>query len=338
MNGSGPHAPTMVSTTGSTERYAGSVRDVYRRALLDLARIEERVFCLEADVGGFENTFAAEFPERYGNVGIAEANLMGMAAGLAAVGWLPYVHTFSSFAACRACEQLKIDIAGNNLPVRVVVTHGGLSAGHYGPSHHALEDVAIVRAMPNMTLIVPADAIEAEKAVFATADLPGPLYLRLGRAPTPLVQRDTYEFRPGHAVQLRPGDDVTIVAAGPYPVGMALAAHDELASAHGIQARVVNMHTIKPLDKSTLVRCAAETSAIVTVEDHVLAGGLGGAVCETLAETVPRPVRRIGVPDAFFDRVGGERQLLDFAGVNVTNIVAAVRELAEGTARTRGHE
>ena len=165
MNGSGPHAPTMVSTTGSTERYAGSVRDVYRRALLDLARIEERVFCLEADVGGFENTFAAEFPERYGNVGIAEANLMGMAAGLAAVGWLPYVHTFSSFAACRACEQLKIDIAGNNLPVRVVVTHGGLSAGHYGPSHHALEDVAIVRAMPNMTLIVPADAIEAEKAV-----------------------------------------------------------------------------------------------------------------------------------------------------------------------------
>jgi transketolase len=305
---------------------------VYRRTLSDLARVQDDVFCLEADVGGLD-AFAAEFPARYVNVGIAEANLMGVAAGLSAVGWRPYVHTFSSFAACRACEQVKLDIAGNNLPVRIAVTHGGLSAGHYGPSHYAVEDVAIIRALPNMTVIIPADAVEAEQAVLATAHLPGPLYLRLGRAPTPLVYLEPYEFQPGQAVQLRPGDDVTIVAAGPYPVAMALAANDELAATHGIGARVLNMHTIKPLDQAALVRCAAETSAVVTVEDHVLAGGLGGAVCETLAETIPRPVRRIGVPDMFCDRVGGERQLLEAAGVSPARIVAAVRELTDGPDR-----
>jgi transketolase len=318
------------------DRYGGTTRDVYWRTLLDLARAEDRIFCLEADVGSVAETFATQFPSRYANVGIAEANLMGVAAGLAAVGWLPYVHTFSGFAACRACEQLKIDVAGNNLPVRVAVTHGGMSAGHYGPSHHALDDMAIVRAMPNMTVIIAADTVETEQAVLATAQLPGPLYLRLGRAPTPLVYHEPYAFRPGHAVLLRPGDDVTIVAAGPYPVTMALAAHDELAAGFGVRARVLNMHTIKPLDRAALVQCATETGAVVTVEDHVLAGGLGGAVCETLAETIPCPVRRIGVPDAFFDRVGGERQLLEAAGVNLVSIVTAAMELTGAWGSHRG--
>jgi transketolase len=309
------------------QRYAGPARDVYRRTLTELAKADDRVFCVDSDTGGLETGFAREFPSRYVNVGIAEANLMGVAAGLAAVGWLPYAHTFSSFAACRACEQLKIDIAGNDLPVRVVVTHAGLSAGHYGPTHHAAEDLAIVRSLPNMTVVVPADAAETERAVLATARLPGPLFLRLGRAATPLVYTGPYEFRVGEASLLRPGTDVTIIGTGPWPVTMALAAHRELAR-EGIRARVLNMHTIKPLDAATVVSAAAETAGIVTVEDHVLAGGLGGAVCETLAETLPCHVRRIGIPDGFLDHAGGETDLLAAAGVTPGRIVAAARELA----------
>ncbi|MGW4926783.1 transketolase family protein [Streptomyces parvulus] len=311
------------------ERYAGPSRDICRRALLDLARTDPRIMCVDSDVGGLENLFA-DLPEQYVNVGIAEANLMGMAAGMAAAGLVPFVHTLSGFAATRACEQVKVDVAGNNLPVRIVVSHGGLSAGHYGPTHHAADDLGIMRLMPNLTVLVPADAVEAEQALLASAGHPGPVFLRLGRSRTPLVHRQPCDFRIGRALTLADGDDVTLVATGPYPVLMALRAAEALA-AEGISARVLNMHTIKPLDEEAVLRAAAETRGIVTVEDHLVVGGLGGAVCEVVAARGGCPVRRIGVPDRFTDRVGGELDLLEHAGVTPERIADEARLLA-GTA------
>ncbi|MEN8649799.1 transketolase C-terminal domain-containing protein [Streptomyces sp. 21So2-11] len=308
------------------ERYALPTRDVYRSTLVDLARLDPRIFCVDSDMGGLEDRFQAVLPEQYVNVGIAEANLMGVSAGLAHSGLLPYANTISSFAASRACEQVKIDVAGNNLPVRIVVTHAGVSAGHYGPTHHALEDIAIIRTLPHMTIVVPCDAAETEAAVRATADLPGPLFLRLGRARTPLVNTEPYEFRLGEARLLREGHDVTVVATGPYPVVMALEAA-ELLERQGISARVLNMHTVKPLDVAALGRAARETCGLVTVEDHVRVGGLGAAVCEAVAEDHPCPVRRIGVPDGYLDFVADERALLEHAGVSPQRIAAAALDV-----------
>lgn len=311
------------------ERYAGASREVYRAVLLDLAKSDPRIMCVDTDMGGLEDTFEAELPDQYVNVGIAEANLMGVSAGLAADGLVPFANTIASFAATRACEQVKVDIAGNNLPVRIVGTHGGFSAGHYGPTHHALEDVAIMRSLPHLTVVVPADAAETEYAVRALADpaaLPGPVYLRLGRGPTPLVHEGPFGFRIGRAGRLRDGDDVTIVATGPLPVSESLAAAGELA-AEGIAARVLNMHTVKPLDAAAVLAAARETAGIVTVEDHLVTGGLGGAVSELTADQAPCRVRRIGVADGFHDEVGGERELLARAGVSASRIAGAAREV-----------
>lgn len=311
------------------ERFAAAARDVYRETLQELAAADRRIFCVDSDMGGLETGFAAALPDQYLNVGIAEANLITVSAGMAAAGLIPYANTISSFAACRACEQLKVDVAGNNLPVRVVVTHAGLSAGHYGPTHHALEDLAIVRTLPNLTVVVPSDAAETRLATLATVDLPGPLFLRLGRTPTPLLHPEPYDFRLGEAAELRSGDDVAIVATGPYPVSMALEAHHRLA-ADGVRARVLNLHTVKPIDRAAIVRAATGTAGIVTVEDHVLAGGVGAAVCEVVCEEAPVPVRRVGVPDGFFDLVGDERELLAAAGVSTDAIVAAARGILAG--------
>ncbi|NEB80070.1 transketolase, partial [Streptomyces sp. SID14478] len=312
------------------ERYAGPSREVCRRALADLARKDPRIMCVDSDVGGLETLFA-DLPEQYVNVGIAEANLIGMAAGMAAAGLVPFAHTLSGFAATRACEQIKVDVAGNNLPVRIVVSHGGLSAGHYGPTHHAVDDLGIMRLLPHLTVLVPADAVEAEQALIACADLPGPVFLRLGRTETPLVYRQPYDFRIGRAVTLADGDDVTLIATGPHPVLMALRAAETLA-AEGIRARVLNMHTIKPLDEEAVLRAAAQTRGIITVEDHLEVGGLGGAVCEVVAARGGCPVRRIGVPDRFSDRVGGELDLLRHAGVTADRIAAEARLLTGAVA------
>ncbi len=318
-------APPDVADAVWAERYAIPSREACRRALLDLARADPRVMCVDSDVGGLEDLFA-DLPDQYVNVGIAEANLIGVAAGMAAAGLLPYAHTLSAFAAARACEQVKIDVAGNNLPVRIVVTHGGLSAGHYGPTHHAVEDLAIMRAMPNLTVVVPADAVEAEQALLASARLPGPLFLRLGRAATPLVHREPCAFEIGRAMVLAEGGDVTLAAVGPHPVLRAMQAAEALA-AEGIGATVLNMHTVKPLDIEAIRRAAVHTRGIVTVEDHLVIGGLGGAVCEAVTEYAPCPVRRIGVPDRFNDLVGDEASLLDAAGITASAIADAARGL-----------
>ncbi|MCP2166893.1 transketolase family protein [Goodfellowiella coeruleoviolacea] len=304
------------------QRYSVSSREVYRRVLAELAATDPRLFCVDSDMGGLEDIFGAPLPQQYVNVGIAEANLMSVSAGLADTGFLPYANTIAGFASARACEQVKVDIAGNNLPVRIVVTHSGVSAGPYGPTHHCLDDIAIMRTMPNMTVVVPSDAAETEYVIRSTVDLPGPLYVRLGRGATPLVNTGPYEFVLGRARWLRAGDDVTIVATGAHPVHMALRAAEILAR-RGIGARVLNMHTVKPIDRAALVRAADETAGIVTVEDHVLVGGLGAAVCEVVAEERPCPVRRIGLPDAYFDYVADERDLLVHAGVSPERIAEA---------------
>ncbi|MDF9815305.1 transketolase C-terminal domain-containing protein [Streptomyces sp. SPB162] len=306
--------------------YTGAAREACRHTLLELARTDPRIFCVDSDMGGFEDGFAAELPSQYVNVGIAEANLFGVSAGLAAAGLVPFAHTMSAFATTRACEQLKLDVAGSALPVRVVATHGGLSAGHYGPSHHAVQDLAILRTMPLLTVLVPADAGEAALAMRAAAYHPGPVYVRLGRKATPRIYREPYDFTIGASVRLADGDDVTVVATGPLPVHYALAARDVLA-AGGFSVRVVNMHTIKPLDRSALVSAARDTAGIVTVEDHLVVGGLGGAVSEVVTSEQPCRVRRVGIEDRYLDSVGDERELLEESGVTVDRIVREARVL-----------
>lgn len=317
-----------LSTVSTQPAPVASARDAYREALLELARADRTVICVDSDTGGLEGLFA-DLPGQYMNVGIAEANLLGICAGMAAAGLRPFAHTLAGFAAARACEQMKIDIAGSNLPVTVVVTHTGLSAGHYGPTHHAVDDIAIVRTMPNMTVLVPADADEARWAAGACYSLPGPAYIRLGRKATPVLgQAPPPEQRPGRARELRAGDDIALIAAGPHPVRMAIEASRALA-AMGIEAQVLDMHTIKPLDLTAVLDSARRTRGIVTIEDHLVVGGLGGAVCEATSTDHPCRVRRIGVPDRFNDVVGDELHLLTAAGVTPQRIVDAALDITD---------
>lgn len=304
-------------------QYAGTTtREIYRKTLLAAARADSRIMCVDSDMGGLEDTFGSELPDQYVNIGIAEPNMVGISAGIAATGMIPFANTMSAFASTRACEQVKLDIALNDLPVRIVGTHAGFSAGHYGPTHHALNDLAIMRSMPNMTVIAPADTVETASAVRAAIDWPGPVYIRLGRAETPLVYHQPYDFRIGRAVTLMRGDDLAVIATGPLPVSMALDAGRQLAR-RGVRARVVNMHTVSPIDQEAVLQAADQTAGIVTVEDHLVTGGLGGAVCEIVCADRPCPVWRFGVRDAFVDSVGDERDLLAEAGVTPEGIVSA---------------
>lgn len=308
------------------KRYAGATREVYQRTLLDCARQDPRIYCLDTDQGHFEDSFAKILPLQYLDLGIAEANMMTIAAALASTGKIPFVNTMASFATARACEQIKIDIAYNNMPVKIVATHSGVSGGHFGPTHHALEDIAIMRALPNMTVLVPADAVETAYMVEAAIALPGPVYIRLGRKPTSLIYQAEYAFSVGHAVALRPGHDLTIVASGAYPVLAALEAHEQLARLD-ISARVLNMHTLKPLDHGALATAARETRGIITIEEHNIIGGLGGAVAEFITEQALVPVRRIGVPDVFCDQVGSQEELVRAYGITAAHLVDTACQL-----------
>lgn len=313
-------------------RFTGSAGDAYRKALLELAAQDSRIYCLDTDMGGLETSFAAHLPHQYVDLGIAEANMMTIAAAFAKVGKIPFANTMAAFASARAYEQVKIDIAYNNLPVRIVATHAGLSAAQLGPTHHAQQDVAAMRSLPNMTVLVPADAAETVKIVQAAAYFPGPVYIRLGRRPTDLVYHSDYDLTIGRAIELRPGQDVTIVATGAHPVLAALQAYDHLAT-FGISARVLNMHTIKPLDLEAVVAAAQETRGLVTVEDHSIIGGLGGAIAETLAEHMPAPIRRIGIADTFCDCVGDHGELLEIYGITAAGITEAALALYSRTRR-----
>ncbi|MFI1186041.1 transketolase family protein [Streptomyces californicus] len=298
-----------------------SGRETYRDALVRLMLEDERVVCLDSDTGLFSGTDFGPASARYTNLGIAEQNMMGVAAGLARSGLIPFVNTMAAFASTRAVEAVKIDIAYAGLPVRVVATHAGLSAGHLGPTHHCLEDLAVMRLFPGMTVAVPADADAVRSVLHQGMELPGPLYVRLGRAATPALPVTAEPPRLGRAQLLRTGTDVTLVACGPYPVRYALAAADLLA-AEGVDAAVLNTHTVKPLDTAAL----ADARAVVTVEEHWRDGGLGGAVAEALA---PRGVRvaRVGVDDAFVAEAGPHEYLLGRAGLTPEAVAEAARSV-----------
>jgi transketolase len=303
-------------------------RQAYREALVALAREDERVFCIDADTMGLQSTFGAEMAERYVNVGIAEATAISIAAGLAASGNLPHFATMATFVTFRAAEQIKVDVVGNDLPVKLVGSHGGFAAGHLGSTHHALEDIAVVRSLPKMTVAVAADGARVERLVAALARVPGPTYLRLGRDEALELGGDLEQLVVGEALTLREGDDVAIFASGGYPLLFALEAHEALAG-QGINARVNEMHTIAPLDAEAVIAAAAETAGIVTVEDHRAVGGLASAVAEVTAARQPCRVSPVAVPldGPARGRVGSHRELLEVAGVRTEAVIDAARAL-----------
>ena len=307
-------------------------REAYRDTLLPLLKRHPDLICLDSDTGLFSAEHAEAAGEQYLNLGIAEHNLMGIAAGLAACGRIPYVNTMAAFAASRALEAIKIDIAYNRLPVRIMATHAGLAAGHLGPTHHALEDLAVLRVLPGMTVVVPADAAATEAFVEQSLSLPGPLYVRLGRKASPPLPPGPPPVI-GKAQLLRQGGDVVLACCGPYPVLACLAAADVLAG-QGIEAAVLNVHTLRPLDTQALVAAARPAALVLTVEEHWRAGGLGGAVAEALAEAAPTRVLRLGMPDRFVDTVGGQEHLLAHYDLTAERIVRTVRTALDATARS----
>lgn len=313
---------------------ATSTRLAYRDRLLALLPDHPRLVCLDTDTGLFNNADFGSAAHRYVNLGIAEHNLMLVAAGVAASGFMPFVNTMAAFAASRTAEAIKIDIAYNALPVRIMATHSGLSAGHLGPTHHALEDLAVMRALPNMTVVVPADAAATRAAVEQALDLPGPLYLRLGRKATPALPAGADPPRIGEVQLLRAGHDVVLVGCGPHPVLACLAAARELAH-DGTSVAVLNMHTVKPLDVTGLLAHTADAALVVTVEEHWRSGGLGGAVAEALAEQAPVRVLRVGVPDTFATTVGGHDALVAHYGLTADAIVARVQQALRRGATNR---
>ena len=304
--------------------YGLSSRVTCRRAQLELARRDDRVVSVENDLGLPDVPFESEFPDRYIQAGIAEANLMGMAAGLAARGAVPFVNTFATFATMRACEQLRLDVAYNDANVKVMGYYAGVSGGWAGPTHQCIEDLAITQAIPGLTVLSPADSYETYLATQAAARHPGPVYMRMGRADTPRVYDHEYDFQIGRAVRLRDGDDVTLVASGVLVVPTALEAASQLED-RGISCGVLNVHTIKPLDRSAIVEAARRSRLIVTVEDHSVIGGLGSAVAQVVLGEHPVPVRRVGIQDHFCDADDHEA-ILRGQGVSAEDLCALVCE------------
>ena len=276
-----------------------ATRVAYGKALVELGGRYKDMMVLDADLSGSTKTgdFAKVYPERFFNAGIAEQNMMSIAAGIAATGKLVFASSFAMFAAGRAYEQVRNSIGYTHLNVKIGATHAGMSVGEDGATHQCNEDIALMRTIPGMTIINPADAVEAYKAVIAAAEYEGPVYLRLGRLAVPVINDDSYEFKMGKGVMLHDGDDVTVIATG-LMVNEALMAYDML-KAEGISARIINMHTIKPIDKDIIIESAAKTGAIVTAEEHSIIGGLGGAVAEVICENYPVPVLRVGTEDTF---------------------------------------
>jgi len=303
-----------------------ATRDAYGKALVKLGKEDPEIVVLDADCSSSTRTsmFRESFPARFFNLGIAEANMIGFAAGLATCGKTVFASTFAVFGSCRVFDQVRTSIAWPKLNVKIVVTHAGISVGEDGASHQAIEDIALMRSLANMTVIVPADGPETEKAVIACSKVCGPFYIRLGRAKFPVVFSDDYEFKIGKGTILKDGKDVTIIAIG-LMVFEALQAANELEK-EGITTRVINMSTIKPIDKKLIIQSAKDTGAIVTCEEHSIIGGLGSAVAEVLVENYPVPMKRIGVPDKF-GLSGRPDELLERFGMKATHIAKAVKEI-----------
>jgi len=302
-----------------------ATREAYGRALVELGRQDDRVVVLDADLSRSTRTalFAAEFPERFFNMGIAEQSLMGTAAGLALSGKIPFASTFAIFATGRAYEPVRNAIAYPRVNVKIAATHAGLTVGEDGASHQAVEDIALMRAIPNMTIIVPADAEETRQAVFAIAAYHGPVYLRLGRPAVPVIYDSNYNYCIGRAHRLRSGKDAAVIACG-FMVNEALRAADELL-AEGLEVMVINMSTIKPADREAILD-AAGTGAVVTAEEHSVIGGLGSAVAEVLATSKPTPLAMVGISDSFGES-GTPAELMNKYGLTAAAIKEAVKKL-----------
>lgn len=288
-----------------------ATREAYGKALAALANTNENVVVLDADLSKSTKTadFKAVAPEKFFNMGIAEGNMMGVAAGLSTCGKVPFVSTFAMFAAGRAFEQIRNSICYPKLNVKVCATHAGLTVGEDGASHQAIEDISLMRSVPNMVVINPADDIETEAAIKAVAEMEGPCYVRLGRMAVSRVNDETnYNFVIGKGITLAEGNDVAIIATG-IMVEAALEAKEELAK-EGINTRVINIHTIKPIDEELIIKAAKETGVIVTAEEHSVIGGLGSAVAEVVSENCPVPVLRVGVKDTFGES-GKPNELLE---------------------------
>ncbi|MDP9858860.1 transketolase [Olsenella profusa DSM 13989] len=302
-----------------------ATRESYGNALVELGHEHDDFVVLDADLAAATKTgmFKRAFPDRFFDVGIAEQNLMGIAAGIAATGHRVFASTFAMFAAGRAFEQVRNSIGYSHLHVVIGATHAGISVGEDGATHQCNEDIALMRAIPGMTVVVPSDDAEARAAVRAAYEADGPVYLRLGRLAAPRLHGAGYRFELGRGVVERAGTDVTIVACG-LMVSAALEAAEALAT-QGVSAEVLNLHTVKPLDEGLVVASAARTGRVVTVEEHSVIGGLGDAVCAALAEARPVPVRKLGIQDVFGES-GPALELLAKYGLDAAGIQHAVEE------------
>jgi transketolase len=316
------------ASSSATGQRLFDCRDAYMSALEEMAAADPRVCAVANDSlsSAKLKNFKEKFPDRFVNVGIAEQNMVGVGAGLANGGMIPYVCGAACFLTARAMEQIKVDLAYTKANVKLCAMSPGMAYGQLGPTHHSIEDLAWMRVLPNLTVIVPADPVETAAVMRYSLVHEGPMFLRIGRVPVPRVHGDDYEFRLGKAVRLREGNDVTLIANG-LMVSRALDAADALA-ARGISARVLNMSSVKPLDREAIVDAARTTRGIVTAEEALAAGGLGGAVAEVLAQEHPAPMRILGVPDVFAP-TGTAEFLLEHFGLTAAGIECAALELLQ---------
>ncbi len=302
-----------------------ATRQSYGEALVQLGEKNSRVVVLDADLSSATKTniFAERFSDRFINVGIAEQNLMGTAAGLAAYGKIPFVSTFAVFAAGRAYDQIRNSICYPKLNVKICATHAGLTVGEDGATHQMLEDLSLMRTLPNMTVICPSDDTQTRWIIEGVSKIEGPVYIRLARAATPVIYEKNQKFEIGKMIQLGEGTDATVFATG-VMVAESLKAQEELAK-EGIHIRVVDVHTIKPIDREMIVKCAKETKKIITIEDHSIIGGLGSSICEVLSEEYPTKVVRMGMKDQF-GRSGKAEQLLEYFKMDSQSIIEEVKK------------
>lgn len=304
-----------------------ATREAYGKTLAGLAEVNPNIVVLDADLSKSTKTadFKAVAPERFFNMGIAEGNMMGVAAGLSTCGKIPFVSTFAMFAAGRAFEQIRNSICYPRLNVKICATHAGLTVGEDGATHQAIEDLSLMRSIPNMVVINPSDAVETEAAIKAVAEYDGPCYVRLGRMAVETINTNAdYKFEIGKGITLSEGNDITIIATG-IMVEAAMQAKEMLKSL-GVNARVINIHTIKPIDKDLIIKAAKETGVIITAEEHSVIGGLGSAVAEVVSENCPVRVVRIGVNDVFGES-GKPNELLEGYGLTAENIVEKAKKL-----------
>lgn len=301
-----------------------ATRDAYGKALVNIGKVNDNVVVLDADLSKSTKTydFSKNFPDRFFNMGIAEQNLIGAACGLASCGKIPFVSSFAMFASGRAFEIIRNSVCYPKLNVKICATHAGITVGEDGATHQSVEDISIMRSIPNMTVLVPADGVETEKMIEEITKFNGPTYVRLGRSAVPNVFNDNYKFEIGKGTILKEGTDVTIIACG-IMVNEALKA-SEILSQEGISAKVVNMSTIKPIDKELIINCAKQTKAIVTAEEHSIIGGLGSSVSEVTSSECPVIVEKVGIKDTFGES-GTPNELMKKYGITSDDIVDACK-------------